>query len=131
MDAVDAALLDAVRADLFSKAWGIAGQRLRQLGLVEDGVDEFADHRVLAGADQVQVLALDLVHHVLHLGKAHDAVDDAGADHERRDVIGESPVDHKISGVGQDGRLQSGDVAAQVVEAGAAGLSGAVQIDAV
>ena len=70
MDAVDAALLDAVRADLLAEAGGIAGQRLGQLFFVENGVDELADHGVLGRADEVEVLALDLVHHVLHLGKA-------------------------------------------------------------
>ncbi len=33
----------------------------------EDLVDESAHHGVLTGADQVQVLALDLVHHGVHV----------------------------------------------------------------
>ena len=36
----------------------IAGQGLRKLLFGNDGVDEFADHGVLAGTDQIQVLAL-------------------------------------------------------------------------
>ena len=73
MDAVHAALFDAVRADFLAEAGRIAGQRLRQLLFGENGVDEFADHGMLGRADQVEILALDLIHHVLHLGKAHHA----------------------------------------------------------
>ena len=130
VDAVYAALLDAVRADLLAEARRIARERLRKLLLLEERVDELADHRVLARADQVQILALDLVHHVLHLGEAHDAVHHAAANHIRRNAIGEAAVDHEIARVRQDGRVQPRDVAHEIIEAVAAGLSGAVEIDA-
>ena len=69
MDAVNARCLDAVGAHLFAETGRIAGQGLGQLCSSQDGVDEFADHRVLAGADEIEVLALDLIHHVFHLCK--------------------------------------------------------------
>ena len=69
VDAVDAALLQAVGALLLAEAGGVGGQGLGQLLLGDDLVDELADHGVLAGADEVQVLALDLVHHGVHLGQ--------------------------------------------------------------
>ena len=131
MDAVYAALLDAVRADFLAEAGRIAGQGLRQGLLVVDGVDELADHRVLRGADQVQVLALDLVHHVLHFLEGHNALDHIAVDHERRDIIGEPAVDHEIARVGQDGRMQARNIALQVIEAVARGAARGIQINAV
>ena len=131
MDAVDAALLDAVGALLLAEAGAVAGQCLRQRLFGNDLVDEFADHRVLRCADQVQVLALDLVHHGVHLGKGHDARHHRAADHERRDVVVEALSDHEVSGIGKYCRVKSRDIAHQVIEAVAGDAPGAVQIDAV
>ena len=85
---------------------------------------------MLGSTDQVQILALDLVHHVFHLGKAHDAGHHVTVDHERRHHIGEAPVDHEIPGVAQDRAVQPGNVSHQVIEAVAAGLAGRVQVNA-
>jgi hypothetical protein len=97
VDAVDAPLLDAVGALLLAEAGGIAGQGLGQGGLGQDLVDEAADHGVLAGADEVEVLALDLVHHGVHvrLG-AHDALHHVAVDHKGRDAVGEALADHEV-----------------------------------
>ena len=51
VDAINAPLLDAMRTNLLAEAGRIAGERLRQLILRQEGVDEFADHRMLARAD--------------------------------------------------------------------------------
>ena len=131
MDAVNAALLDAMRAHFLAEARRIARQRLRKLALVENRIDEFADHRMLGGADQIQILALDLVHHVLHFGKGHDAVDDVRTDHKRRDIIGESAIDHEIARIGQDCRMQTRNIALQIIEAVSAGAARGIEIDAV
>ncbi len=61
---------------------------------------EAADHAVLAGADEVEVFALYLVHHRVHLGEAHDALDDSAVYHERGDHIGEALVDHEVARAG-------------------------------
>ena len=128
MDAVDAPLFNTVRAHLLAETGGIARQRLRQILFVEHGIDKPADHGVLARADQVQVLALDFIHHVLHLGKAHHAGDDFAADHEGRDEIGEAAADHEIAGIGENCGGQPRDIAFQIVKAVAAGLARAVQV---
>ena len=130
VDAVYAALLDAVSADLLAKAGGVAGQGLGQFFLGQDGIDKLADHAVLAGTDQVEILSLDLVHHVFHLGKAHHAGHYFASDHEGGDIIGKAPVDHKIARVAENGRMQPGDIALQVVKAVAAGLAGGIQLNA-
>ena len=72
---------------------------------------------MLGGTDEVQVLALDLVHHGVHLGEGHDTLHHVAVDHEGRDDIGEALVDHEVTGIGQDSLVQAGNVAQQVVEA--------------
>ena len=123
MDAVDAALLDAVRALLLAEAGGIARHRLGQLALGQDLVDVAADHGVLGRADQIEVLALDLVHHRVHLREGHDALDDRAVDEKRRD--------HEIARIGQHRLVQAGDIAHQIVEAVAGDAARRVKIDAV
>ena len=131
VDAVHAALLDAVGALLLAEAGRIAGQGLGQLPFRDDLVDEPADHGVLAGADEIQVLPFDLVHHGVHLGEAHDAGDHVGADHKGRDAVSKAFSDHEIPGVGDDGLVQPGDVAQQIVEAVAGHPARRVHVDAV
>ena len=81
--------------------------------------------------DEVEVLALDLVHHGVHLGEGHHALDHVAVHHERRDHIGKALVDHEIPGVGQHRFVQAGDVAQQIVEAVARHAACGVQVDAV
>ena len=90
MDAVDAPLLDAVGALLLAEAGGIGGEGLGQLVLGDDLVDKLADHGVLGGADKVEILPLDLIHHGVHLGLAHDALHHVAVDHEGGDAEGEA-----------------------------------------
>ena len=131
VDAVDAALLDAVGTLLLPEAGAIGGQGQGHLALVDGLVDEAADHGVLAGADQVQVLTLDLVHHGVHLGEGHDALHHVAVHHEGRDDVGEALVDHKVAGIGQHSLVQACDVAQQVVEAVTGHAACGVHIDAV
>ena len=131
MDAVNAPLLDAVSALLLAEAGRVRGQGLGQLALGNDLVNELADHGVLAGADQIEILALDLIHHGVHIGLAHDALHHVAVDHKGGDAVGEALVDHKVAGVGKHCLVQPGDVAQQVVEAAAGHPSRRVQINAV
>ena len=50
--------------------------------------------------------------------------------HKGWNAVGEALVDHKVPGVGNHRRLEPGNVPHQVVKAVAAGLAGAVQVDA-
>ncbi len=127
---VHAPLFDAVGPYLFAEAGGIAGEGVGEGIFRQDGVDEFADHGMFAGADEVEVFAFDLVHHVFHFGKTHDACYYVAADHEGRDAVGEAFANHEVAGVREHGRVQAGDIAHEVVEAVATGFAGAVQVDA-
>ena len=86
---------------------------------------------MLTGTDQVQILALNLVHHAFHFSKGHYAGYHIAADHKRRNVVGKALVDHKVTGICQNGGVQPCNIAAQIVEAVAAGVSGCINVDAV
>ena len=111
VNTVNAALLDAVCTFFLTEARRIAGQRERQFGFRQDLVDEFTDHGVLAGTDEIQVFTLDLVHHGIHFRKAHNAGNDVAANHIRRDDIREAAVNHKIARIRDNGGVQTRDVA--------------------
>ena len=131
MDAVDAALLNAVGALFLAEAGGVAGQGQRKGRLIVDGVDELAYHRMLAGTDEIEVLALDLVHHCVHFLEAHNTGNDVTADHIGGDAVGEALIDHKIAGIGQNGAVQAGDVTHQVIEAFTRNAACGLLVDAV
>ena len=131
MDTVDTALLNAVGALLLAEAGGVGGQGLGQLVLRQDLVDELADHGVLAGADQVEVFALDLIHHGVHVGLAHNALHHVAVDHEGGDAVGEALVDHEVPAVGQHRLVEPCNVAQQIVETAAGHAACRVQINAV
>ena len=131
MNAIDAPLLNAVGALLLPEAGGIGGQRLGQGLGGHDLVDELADHGVLAGANQIQVLALDFIHHGVHVGLAHDALHHVTVDHKRGNAIGEALVDHEIPAIGQHGLVEPGNIAHQIVKSVAGNPPGGVHVDAV
>ena len=131
MDTVNTSLLQAVSTLLLTEARGIAGQSLRQLILGNDRINKLTDHGMLAGTDQIQVLALDLVHHRIHLGKTHNAGNNLAADHERRYTVGKSSVDHEIAGIGNNCGVQSRNITHQIIETVSGNLSGSIQIDTV
>ena len=127
MDAEHAPLFDAVGPLLLPEAGGVGGEGLRQLALRQELVNEPAHHGVLAGADEVEILALDLVHHGVHVRLAHDVA----VDHEGGDAVGEALVDHEVPGVGQGGLVEPGHVPQQVVEAVSGHTARRVHVDAV
>ena len=114
-----------------TEARAVGSQLIRQGFLLDCPVDEPADHGVLGCTDQIQIFAFDLVHHVFHFLEAHDALDDFAMDHERRQEVCEAFIDHEVTGIGQDGGVQSGNITAQEVETVAGCVAGAVQINAV
>ncbi len=118
VDAVHPPLLNAVGALLLPEAGGVGGQGLGQAVLGDDLVDELADHGVLRGADEVEILPLDLIHHGVHVRLAHDALHHVAVDHEGGDAEGEALADHEVPGVGQHRLVEAGDVPHQVVEPG-------------
>ena len=130
MDTVNASFFDTVCTFFFTEARRIAGQCLRQVFFFVHGVDEFTDHGVFAGTDQVQVFTFDLIHHRIHFCKAHNACYNVAADHERRDAVFEASADHEISCISQNCGVQSCDIAHQVVETVTSYFSSAVQVDA-
>ena len=85
---------------------------------------------MFARADEIEVLALDLIHHAVHLFEAHDARNDVGADHEGRDAVGEALADHEVACIGEHRGMQARHVAREIVKALAARPSRAVDIDA-
>ena len=97
VDAVNAALFYAVSALLLAEAGGIARKGQGQSLGLDYCIDELAYHRVLARADEIEILALDFIHHRVHLGEAHNAGDDIASYHERRHAISESAVDHEVA----------------------------------
>ena len=131
MDTVHAALLNAVGALLLAEARGVGGERLGKAAFGQNLADEAADHRMFARADEVEVFALDLVHHGVHVVLAHHALDHVAVDHERRNAEGEALVDHEVARVGEHGLVQARNVAEQVVEARAGDAARRVHINAV
>ena len=65
---------------------------------------------MLTCTDQVEILTLDLVHHSIHLSKAHNTCDNITADHKRRYTVRESTLDHEISRVCDHCGVKSRDI---------------------
>ena len=86
---------------------------------------------MFARADEVEVLTLDLVHHGVHVRLAHDALDHIAVDHERRDAVSKALADHEIARVGQNGLVQAGNIAYEIVKSVAGDTARGVEIDAV
>ena len=86
---------------------------------------------MFAGSYQVQILSLDLIHHGIHLREAHHAGHHIAADHERRHAVGESPVNHKIAGIGDHSGMNPGNIPHQIIKSVSGHFPGAVQIQSV
>ena len=120
-----------MRAFFFSEARGIACHCDRQLLLVDDLVDKLTDHGMFAGTDQIKVFALDLIHHRVHLCKAHNAGHHIAADHERRNAVCKSAIDHEISCICDNCAVQSCNIAHQIIESVPRYSVSRIQIDAI
>ena len=80
-----------------AEAGGVAREGQGQSLGLDYCINKLAYHRMLARADEIEILALDFIHHRVHLGKAHNAGDDIASYHERRHTISEAAVDHEIA----------------------------------
>ena len=132
MDTVHAALFQTVAADLLAEAGGIACERQRKLCLRDDLVDEAANHGVFTRADQIEILALNLVHHGFHFREGHDTLDDVAVHHKRRNDIGKALlINHEVACVGQNRLVQTCNIAQQIIKAHAGHAACGILIDAV
>ena len=86
---------------------------------------------MLGGSDQIEVLSFNLVHHGIHVVLTHDAFHHIAVNHEGGDAVNEAFVDHEVTGIGQHGGVQTGDVPHEIVEAVSGGSSGGIHVDAV
>ena len=82
-------------------------------------------------ADKIKVFAFDLIHHRFHFRKAHNARYNVGTDHVGRNAVGEAAVDHEISCICQNCRVQTCDIAHQIIETVAGDIARGVEVDAV
>ena len=72
---------------------------------------------MLAGANQIKVLALNLIHHAIHIGLAHHALHHVAMNHKGRDAVGKALVNHKIPTVGKDRLVKPRDIPKEIIEA--------------
>jgi len=112
----------------FSEARRIACQSSRQRIFRQNGIDEFTNHGMFAGSDQIQIFAFDFIHHGIHLSKTHNTGNYIASDHERRYTVSKSFVDHKISCVRDNCGVDSCDVSHQIIETITCHFSRTVQI---
>ena len=129
--AVHTSLLDSVRTYFLTEARGIRSHGNRQALLIYDLSFELTNHGMLGSTDQVQILTFDLIHHSFHFCEAHNTVYYAAADHERRDTISESLVDHEVSCVADHCGMDSCSIAHQVIETVTTGTSCALLVQTV
>ena len=85
---------------------------------------------MFAGSDQVQIFAFNFIHHSFHFIEAHNAGYYVATNHEGRDAIGKTALDHEITCIRNYSRMQTCNIAHQVIEAIAGYFTSAVQIDA-
>ena len=131
MDTVNTSLLQTMSSFFFTEAWRIACQSFWKFFFRNDLVDEFTDHRMLTGTDQIQVFAFDLVHHSIHLCEAHNTCYNIAADHERRYTISKASIDHEVTGICNNCRMKSCNISHQIVKAITCNTSCTVQINSV
>ena len=86
---------------------------------------------MLGSTDKVQIFAFNLIHHGVHLSKAHNAGNNVGSYHVRRYAVSESAVNHEVSCISQNRRVKSCDIAHQIIEAVACNASCAVEVDTI
>ena len=131
MNPVNAALFNAMGALFLPEAGRIGGEGLRQAFYRQNLVNKPADHGVLGGADEIQVLALNLVHHTVHVCLGHDTLHNVAVNHKGRDAVGETLVDHEVPAIGQNRFVQAGNVTQQIIKAISGNPSRGIQVDAV
>ena len=102
VNSVDTSFFNTMGSLFFSEAGRIAGKRLRKGFLRNNLVDKLTNHGVLGGADQIEILPFNFIHHGFHICLAHDTFYNISMNHKRRNAIRKALVDHKIAGIGQN-----------------------------
>ena len=120
--------IEPVRPDLAPEARAQARQPEREVLLLEDLAAVHRGHRVLARRDQVLVLAVDLVHDVLEVGKVGHALVCGPVHHIGRDDRGVSPLDEKVHHKPLERHIEQGKPALQEVEPGPGDLCRALEV---
>ena len=85
---------------------------------------------MLRGANEIEVLALNLIHHGLHVREGHDPLDHIPVNHIGGNAEGKALVNHEITGVGQHRLVEPGHIAQEVVKPGAGHTARRVHINA-
>ncbi len=130
MNPVYAAFLQAVRSLFLTETRRIAGHSIRKFLLRNNRINEFSDHGMLAGADQIQIFSFDLVHHGVHLRKTHNAGHHIAANHKRRHTVGKAAANHKISRIRDDGGVKPCNISHEIIKSVSCHPAGTVQINA-
>ena len=131
MHTVNATFLNTVGTDFLTEAGRIRGHGNGKACFVYNLTLELTNHGMFGSTNQIKVFAFNLVHHGFHFVKAHNAVYHAASNHERRNTIGKSLVNHEISCIADHCGMNSGSIAHQVIETVAAGSAGALFIKTV
>ena len=98
---------------------------------LHDCIDILTNHGVLRSTDEVEVLALNLVHHSVHFSKAHNACNNVASNHKWWHAVGKASVYHKVTSVRNNCAVESCDISHKVIEAVACNLSCSVKVDTV
>ena len=131
MDTVNTTFFNAMCSFFLTEAWRITGKGFRQFRFRCNGIDKLADHGMFAGSDEVKIFSFDLVHHGFHFRKAHNSRYHVAADHERRNAICKSSIDHKISCISKYCRMDPSNVAHKIIKTIACHSAGRIHVNAV
>ena len=115
----------------FSEARRIACESLWQLFFRYNSVNEFTNHGMLTGSDQIEVFPLNLIHHGIHLSKTHNSCHHIAANHKRRNTVSKSSVYHKVSCIGNNSRVKPCNIPHKIVKSVSCYFPGTVQIKTV
>ena len=86
---------------------------------------------MFGSADKIQVLAFDLVHHIVHFVEAHHARNHVAVNHIRRNHVRETLIYHEIAGIGKHGGMQTGNIARKIIKALPGSAARGIHVDAV
>ena len=86
---------------------------------------------MLACTYKIKILALYLIHHLIHFFKAHYACYHLTSDHIWRYAVGKTFIYHKIPCIGKNSGMKPCDITHKIIKAASCNLSGCLQVDSV
>ena len=117
VNTVHTSLFDTMCSFFFTEtwriSWSVSSEALLHRVMC---INKFTDHRMFTCTDQIQILSFNLVHHRIHLCKAHNSCYYITSDHEWRNAVSKSSVDHKISRIRNHCRMKSCNISHQIIE---------------